>query len=271
MKRLFTLFSALVLVLCLPEFSCAQSLTGVNLVLSPAGKSSRSLSLTVKGDTGGKALYLGCSFYHPHLKSLPREGFHAITPVQGSFSRSWDVPGKYFEGMFDVALWGRKVNRNACREPDCFCCEKFGYHLEDLIDSCRGTLLPVGSAHMAISIREAGDSFVITAEGDISSGSAWLGSSYYPEKCRDIYREGLHESRLVAQKFKESWKIPGRFKNGRYEIALWKKQVARNACTFKSCPWCEKMGYHLWWLIFMKNGAITELLPGTGNPAGVQK
>jgi len=256
MKKISILLSIAVLIVFLTAAANAQCLINVNVVPSTKDAKGRTLICHLTGDTNGKAVWLGCSFYPARYSDKLRDGYHEIYQVSGTFQKNWELPEKFYEGSFEMALWGDKVMKNRCNRVDCFLCNKFGYHLENMLDFCSGTILATNTTGMRINITENGDKLTITATGVAGNGSAYLGASFYPKECKDIFADAQHDCRLVHKTFHESWTVPKRFKDGRYDIALWNRKISKNACTLKSCAWCEKLGYHLWWVLFLKSGKL---------------
>ncbi|MGV8123854.1 MAG: hypothetical protein AB2L14_29240 [Candidatus Xenobiia bacterium LiM19] len=256
MKRVIFLLTLTVLMLSLAASAYAQCLINVKVVPSTKDAKGKTLICHITGDTQGKAAWLGCSFYPARYSDRLRDGYHEIYQVSNSFQKNWELPERFYEGSFEIALWGDKVMKNKCNKVDCFLCNKFGYHLENTLDFCSGTILATTTTGFRINIAENGDKLTITVTGVAGNGSAYLGASFYPKECKDIFDDAQHDCRLVQKTFLESWTVPKRYKDGRYDIALWNKKISKNACTLKSCIWCEKLGYHLWWVLFLKSGKI---------------
>lgn len=256
MKKVMFLLTLTVLLISMAASAYAQCLINVKVLPSTKDAKGKTLICHITGDTQGKAAWLGCSFYPARYSDKARDGYHEIYQVSNSFQKNWELPERFYEGSFEIALWGEKVMKSKCNKVDCFLCNKFGYHLENMLDLCSGTLLATNTTGFRINITENGDKLIITVTGVAGNGSAYLGASFYPKECRDIFDDAQHDCRLVHKTFQESWTVPKRFKDGRYDIALWNRKISKNACTLKSCIWCEKLGYHLWWVLFLKSGKI---------------
>ncbi|MGV8122636.1 MAG: hypothetical protein AB2L14_22990 [Candidatus Xenobiia bacterium LiM19] len=185
-------------------------------------------------------------------------------------SKEWDHE-KAFHGAvdfnFSVSLHNGNIFTGAyhcedctvterCGSNDCFLCRRFGYHLDTMLDFCSGTLLATKPVTLRISVAENAGFISVTVNGAAQNGNAYLGVSFYPSGCRDSLKEGRFDCRQVQSSFSEIWTIPEKFKGGRYDIALWNNRINKNECTLKSCVWCKKLGYHLWWLLFLKSGVI---------------
>gem|GEM_PF-361274 len=256
MKKTMSLLIMAFMLISLATAAHAQCLINVKIVPSTKDAKGRTLVCYISGDTQGKVAYLGCSFYPARYYDKLKDGYHEIYQVSNSFQKNWELPEKFYEGSFEIALWGDKVMKNKCNKVDCFLCNKFGYHLENMLDYCSGTLLATNSTGLRINIKENGDKIIITATGEAGNGTAYLGASFYPKDCKDIFADAQHDCRLVQRTFQESWTLPKQYKDGRYDIALWNKKISKNACTLKSCLWCDKLGYHLWWVLFLKSDKI---------------
>ncbi|MDQ7822856.1 MAG: hypothetical protein RDV48_08695 [Candidatus Eremiobacteraeota bacterium] len=261
MKKTILICLAAAALLCLPCMAYGQSIDGIKIVASPKDTSGKLLYFQVTGTTEGRTLFLGTSLYPPQYTNRLKEGFHELVPVTGSFTKYWEVPEKYYGGVFEAALWGEKVPKSKCNVADCFACGKFGYHPEKMQDYASGTLLAAGALKLKIAVAEQSDMLVVTVSGEANNGGAYLGSSFYPKDYKDIFAEGSHDCRQVSGAFKEVYTVPRKFREGKYEIALWKKKIQRSACTNKACIWCQNLGYHLWWLLFSKSGKLDISTP----------
>lgn len=195
--------------------------TAVKIVPSTKDPSGRILVISITGNTNGRTAYLGCSFYPSKFTSKLKEGSHEIVQVSNAFTKTWEIPEKFYQGSFEIALWGNRVMKNRCGSNDCFLCRRFGYHLDTMLDFCSGTLLVTKPVTLRISIAENTGFISVTVNGDVQNGNVYLGVSFYPYGCRDSLKEGRFDCRQVKSGFSEIWTIPERFKGGRYDIALW--------------------------------------------------
>jgi len=256
MKKPFMVLLIYILLCLCPSLTHAQSLYTVKVLPSPKDSTGRTLQFSITGDTQGHVAYLGCSFYPSKYSNKLKEGYHDIVQVSNSFTRSWEIPEKFYEGSFEIAIWGDKVLKARCGRKDCFLCGKFGFHLEKMLDFCSGTLLPTNPVTLQVST-VPGDGYVtVTVNGATQNGGAYLGVSFYPKDCKDLLKEGKFDCRRVYSSFSEIWTVPDKYRGGRYEIALWNRKINKSDCRIKSCFWCRKLGYHLWWLLFLKSGVI---------------
>ncbi|MHC9543561.1 MAG: hypothetical protein AB9903_28965 [Vulcanimicrobiota bacterium] len=256
MKKLFMVLLVFIFLSLCTMATYSQDLTNVKIVPSPKDAAGRILVLSITGNTYERVAYLGCSFYPSKYTSKMKEGSHEIVQVSNSFTKTWEIPEKFNQGSFEIALWRNKVMKSRCGSNDCFLCRRFGYHLDTMLDFCSGTLLATKPLTLRISIAENAGFVSVTVNGAAQNGNAYLGVSFYPNGCRDSLTEGRFDCRHVQSTFSEIWTIPEKFKGGRYDIALWNNKINKNECTLKSCVWCKKLGYHLWWLLFLKSGVI---------------
>ena len=63
------------------------------------------------------------------------EGTHKQIETTGKqFSQTIEVGKNFYKGSFEVALWGKKVDKKDCTIENCYWCKKNGFHLDELLD-----------------------------------------------------------------------------------------------------------------------------------------
>ena len=108
----------------------AQSSTKVTIEY----KESVPVSILVEG-TADKDIWLGVSLYPATFKDAIKEGHHITKEIKkGNFIEAFAIDNKLatqYGTSYEIALWGKKVDKKDCTIKDCYWCATRGYHLED--------------------------------------------------------------------------------------------------------------------------------------------
>ena len=98
--------------------------------------------LVVTGEITSPKAWIGRSFYIPGYTDALKEGEHKVVEVtRGKFIKTWDVNEKFFNGTYEVALWGNSVDKASCTIDGCTSCKTRGYHVEDMLLYKSGCIL----------------------------------------------------------------------------------------------------------------------------------
>jgi len=98
-------------------------------------------TITVSGKTDKDKIWLGVSLYPNGATDLMKQGTHKqIELSTDKFSHFIDIGKTFYNGSFEIALWGTKVEQKDCTIENCFWCNKNGFHLDELLDYKTGYL-----------------------------------------------------------------------------------------------------------------------------------
>lgn len=98
------------------------------------------VSLTVHGKSETKG-YLGISIYPAVVTDLLTEGKHfQIELKDKKFSEEIKLGEYFYNGSFEIAIWGKKVLKSECQLQDCYWCKTNGFHLDELLGYSSGFL-----------------------------------------------------------------------------------------------------------------------------------
>ncbi|MEW6282208.1 MAG: M23 family metallopeptidase, partial [Candidatus Eremiobacterota bacterium] len=86
--------------------------------------------LNIQGSAPQGGCFLGISLYPPGKT----EGKHAVRKVDGgTFSSRQTIGSQFRGGTYEVALWQKRVPRNACTVQNCAWCRRNGFHMDGLL------------------------------------------------------------------------------------------------------------------------------------------
>lgn len=124
----------LAIIALLPLLSRADTSSDLKVEVALSADSGWPTRILVSGTVSPDIAWLGQSFYSYGVTDPIKQGKHTITELKkGAFNRELLVDPKALDGSFEVALWGKKVLKEACRNKDCYWCKTNGFHLEDLL------------------------------------------------------------------------------------------------------------------------------------------
>lgn len=94
--------------------------------------------LIVKGEVKDGVGYICRSYYKKGYDKTKwwSEGNHLIEEVQkGEFLNKYPIAADYINGVYEVSLFKSRQFKNQCRiiKGGCYFCNKWGYHLTDLL------------------------------------------------------------------------------------------------------------------------------------------
>ncbi|MFA5032693.1 MAG: hypothetical protein WC614_06720 [bacterium] len=79
--------------------------------------------------------WLGVSLYPATVTDATKEGHHITREIKkGNFIEAFAIDNKLasqYGSSYEIALWGKKVEKKDCTIQDCYWCQQRGYHLED--------------------------------------------------------------------------------------------------------------------------------------------
>ncbi|MEW5693748.1 MAG: hypothetical protein AB1765_10685 [Candidatus Hydrogenedentota bacterium] len=224
------------------------------------------LVLVISAETDKDGYYVGYSLYTATYADPTKDLKSDLIKVENKkINKTITIPENFNNGSYEVALWGKKVEKKDCTNPGCQYCSTYGYHLENQLDYKYGQLtLSSSQTDTALLKSEEGCKFSfdarlvkdnvkktckIVARGYVVDGPIYLVRAIYRRGIRDIVREGDYKFiELKEGPFEKSWDITGDMVGGKYEISLWKKIVRKSECpnyNTKGCLWCSKYGFHL--------------------------
>ena len=98
-------------------------------------------TIVVNGKTDKDKIWLGVSLYRYGAPDLLMQGTHKqIEITEENFSKSIEAGKLFYKGSFEIALWGKRIEKKDCTLEDCYWCNKNGFHLDELLDYKTGYL-----------------------------------------------------------------------------------------------------------------------------------
>jgi hypothetical protein len=99
-------------------------------------------TLTISGTPEQTPLWLGVSLYPYNVVDLLEYGTHKQIEIKkAQFKEAMELGKTFYSGSFEVALYGKKVEREDCWEKGgCYWCKKNGFHLEEPLEYKSGYL-----------------------------------------------------------------------------------------------------------------------------------
>ncbi len=90
--------------------------------------------INITGQVFVSNAWLGISLYPYGVVDPITGGRHSyVTLTKGRFSQEITVDNSLLGGSFEVAVWGKKVDKVDCTRDYDYWCKKFGFHLEELL------------------------------------------------------------------------------------------------------------------------------------------
>ena len=81
--------------------------------------------------------WLGVSFYSAEYKDAITEGHHIVREIKaGTFNEEITLDSliaPHYNSSYEIALWGKKVDKKDCKIENDYWCKMRGFHLENLL------------------------------------------------------------------------------------------------------------------------------------------
>jgi len=133
----------LVLGLVLPALAQEKSELTVEIVVNAdTGLPTR---IVVTGTCAMPKAWLGISLYPYGIVDPVVNGRHSFVELsQGNFRQEIQVDPGLLGGSFEVAIWGKRIDKLDCTLEYCYWCKRYGFHLEDMLAYKTGLLTRLG-------------------------------------------------------------------------------------------------------------------------------